>query len=560
MRVLVVDDSRVCRAIYRKELEKGGYETCEAKDGLEALELISQIEVDLVALDIEMPNMDGYEVCERLRSQEFVSRFVKNKEGLLPVIFVTSHATEEGRLKGLSKGADDYITKGFSPGTLLAAVNRILKPTNPLEGLQALITEPDDLLRRVVVNILKKQHVNIIEAVNGTQAIEVLSEMRDQIDMVIASSEIADMSGEQFCRKIRRELSLRKIPVVILTAEDDRRVLLDLFESGATDYLHKPFDSDELVARLKVAIKIISAATDEAKKKQHENQDWSPPASKPGMDDPVGMAEFATSILHNINNVLNSVFVSCNQLDEQIRGSKVHNLLLSIKLMEEHKDDLSHFLTETPKGKILPRYMFNITKLVEESQIKIANEIHEMTTKINLMKDVIHTQQTYAKGESGKEPINLAHIAEESLKIQYEAIRNQNIQVERRFEEVPLVVAPKAKLTHVLINLIKNAIEAMAGASPRILTLGVELNPEGAPRVTVSDTGMGISQENLEKLFTYGFTTKSFGHGFGLAYCAKSIKQMGAKLYAKSEGQGQGASFIIDFEPSANTDSKDWDT
>ena len=116
VRILVVDDEpRYVRAI-RVNLEASGYEVLVARDGQTAIELAINEEPDLIILDIRMPGLDGYEVCRRIR--EFLAT---------PIIMLTALAGDADKVKGLDVGADDYVTKPFSAGELLARVRAVLR-------------------------------------------------------------------------------------------------------------------------------------------------------------------------------------------------------------------------------------------------------------------------------------------------------------------------------------------------------------------------------------------------------------------------------------------------
>jgi two-component system KDP operon response regulator KdpE len=115
-RILVVDDeARYVRAI-RFNLEASGYEVFTASDGLAALNMVGDVEPDLVLLDVKMPGLDGFEVCQRIR--EFST---------VPVILLTALAESADKVKGLDTGADDYVTKPFSADELLARVRAVLR-------------------------------------------------------------------------------------------------------------------------------------------------------------------------------------------------------------------------------------------------------------------------------------------------------------------------------------------------------------------------------------------------------------------------------------------------
>jgi two-component system OmpR family response regulator len=118
--VLVVDDDGHIREVMRFALEKAGYRVTEAPDGTRAFELISKQRFDLVVLDIVMPEDDGLTLCRKIRAQ---SR--------LPIIFVSSRDDELDRVLGLELGADDYLTKPFSPRELAARVAAVLRRTQP---------------------------------------------------------------------------------------------------------------------------------------------------------------------------------------------------------------------------------------------------------------------------------------------------------------------------------------------------------------------------------------------------------------------------------------------
>ena len=132
--VLIVDDDPHIREVVRFALEKAGFDTMEAEDGELALARFLQREPDLVVLDILMPEMDGTEVCRRLRARSRV-----------PIVFLSSKDEEVDRIVGLELGGDDYVTKPFSPRELMARVRAVLRRTG------ALREDPEDGGRRAIL-------------------------------------------------------------------------------------------------------------------------------------------------------------------------------------------------------------------------------------------------------------------------------------------------------------------------------------------------------------------------------------------------------------------------
>ncbi|MBE7044948.1 MAG: response regulator transcription factor [Ruminococcaceae bacterium] len=115
-RVLIVEDEELMREVVRDYFDHAGYETCEAGTGAEALERMEESDFDLVLLDIMLPEVDGLSVLRQIR-----------KSNQVPVILITARSDEEDELVGYEMGADDYMTKPFSPKVLLAKANALLK-------------------------------------------------------------------------------------------------------------------------------------------------------------------------------------------------------------------------------------------------------------------------------------------------------------------------------------------------------------------------------------------------------------------------------------------------
>jgi DNA-binding response OmpR family regulator len=118
--VLVVDDEPIVREVVARYLRRDGFRTLEAGDGLEARELVERDEPSLVVLDVMLPGMDGLALCRWIRARSD-----------LPVILLTARGEEADRIVGLELGADDYITKPFSPRELAARVRTVLRRAQP---------------------------------------------------------------------------------------------------------------------------------------------------------------------------------------------------------------------------------------------------------------------------------------------------------------------------------------------------------------------------------------------------------------------------------------------
>ncbi len=261
-----------------------------------------------------------------------------------------------------------------------------------------------------------------------------------------------------------------------------------------------------------------------------------------------GRAEVATSVLHNVGNVLNSVQTSAQVAREQLDRSKLEQLSRVVDLLDEHQNDLAAFLTQDERGqRVLPFIKELRQRLKDERQelVTLLDEVGRYTEHIGT---IIRLQQRYAKTTLLQEPVNLAELVEDALRINAAALGRHAVKVERHLQPLPPMMIDKHKVLTILVNLISNAKYAMdeKPEGERLLTLTLDQPSADRIRIEVRDNGVGIAPELLSRIFEYGFTTRKEGHGFGLHSCALAAQEQGGSLAVRSDGPGHGASFTLE--------------
>ena len=261
-----------------------------------------------------------------------------------------------------------------------------------------------------------------------------------------------------------------------------------------------------------------------------------------------GMAEVATGILHNIGNVLNSVNVSASLIGDSLSQLRIEKLSKVAVLLNEQGGDLPKFLTEDPRGRVLPGYLQDLANTMTESERNLREEIQSLIKQVDHIKTIVAMQQNYARIGGCMENLDPVEVMEDAVQINRAAYERHGIELVREYEETPRVFADRHKTLQILINLLSNAKYASKETSSKTKRVILRLGIEGGDRVRfeVSDTGIGIAPENLERIFTLGFTTKPNGHGFGLHSGANAAKEMDGRLFALSEGVGRGAAFVLE--------------
>jgi C4-dicarboxylate-specific signal transduction histidine kinase len=262
-----------------------------------------------------------------------------------------------------------------------------------------------------------------------------------------------------------------------------------------------------------------------------------------------GMAEIATSILHNVGNVLNSVNVSTAHLAEQITRSRVPNVRRFAKLLEEQQGDLSSFFANDPRGQQLPGFAKVLADQLDQERERNVEELERVRKHIETIRKIVTLQQSFAGGPRFMTAVQVPELLEDALSISGISTGNREYTIVRDYTPLPGPCRlEKHRVLQIFINLLTNADYALRNA-PKDLdrTLTLRVRPEGEDDVCVevADNGSGIAPEALPRLFTFGFTTRPEGHGFGLHFCAVEAQAMRGKIQAQSDGVGKGATFTL---------------
>lgn len=401
---------------------------------------------------------------------------------------------------------------------------------HPKHALQSRVLVVDDSpeMLSYLSELLHNDYI-VATAADGEQAWALLQ--RRPIDVVVSDVMMPQLDGFGLTARIKASAGFAHLPVILLTARGGSEACVDGLESGADDYIAKPFSPLELKARVRAALRMSQVQTElQAKSRQ------------------AGMAEIATTVLHNVGNVLNSVNISAELVSSQMRTSKAKGLGKVAQLMNEHVNDLSDFLTRDHKGKMLPDYLLKLAEVVTAEQEGIIEELGRLTKGVDHIKTIVAAQQSYAVAVSVVETVPVPELIDDALRMSAGSRARQEVTVVKEIADLPLLPLDRHRVLLILVNLISNAKQALDGVIDRspCITFAASLADGPVLRITVADNGNGIAPEYLTRIFTHGFTTRKDGHGFGLHSCALAAMEMGGSLIVHSDGAGQGATFTLD--------------
>jgi PAS domain S-box-containing protein len=259
-----------------------------------------------------------------------------------------------------------------------------------------------------------------------------------------------------------------------------------------------------------------------------------------------GMAEVAAEVLHNVGNVLNSVNVSASLLVDNVKGTRAARMAGVVALMREHRADLGAYLTDHSAGRHIPQLLEDLSAEWEAQQGLFAKELGELRGNVDLIKQIIASQQSRANAAEIVEPAGVDELVEEALTVQQGVLSQQHVSVVRDFTPLAPILVGRRKAVQILVSLLRNARQACKVLeTDRRIT--IRISPAGNnAAISVSDNGAGIAAENLVRIFAPAFSTRPEAGGYGLHRAALAAAEMGGTLHVHSDGLGRGATFRLE--------------
>lgn len=259
-----------------------------------------------------------------------------------------------------------------------------------------------------------------------------------------------------------------------------------------------------------------------------------------------GMSEAISSVLHNVGNVLNSVNTTANILNEKglERVGRLEKFNKISKLLSSNNENLAEFFMQNEKNKLIPKYLLSLADILMKEQKILNLEYQELSRNVRHIITIISVQKSLSKSSAIVEPISIEESINNAIKI---IGPGENIEVNYSYGFNELIVLDKIKFMQIIINLIQNAKEALqiSKGENKKIEIQVKRISKETISITIMDNGNGLDKETLSKVFTFGFTTKKNGHGFGLHSSILLAKEMDGHLKVSNRKNTRGAKFTL---------------
>jgi len=261
-----------------------------------------------------------------------------------------------------------------------------------------------------------------------------------------------------------------------------------------------------------------------------------------------GMAEVATSVLHNVGNVMTSVNVLSSSIVDLVRNSKISSVARLGELLGSNRQHLERFLSEDERGRKMPDYVGQLGAHLATEQSLLLQKVRVLNDNIHHINEIVAMQQDYAQVSGVLEKLPPEEVVEDALRMHGESLKRHGIKLSRDYAPIPAATMDRHKVLQILFNLLENAKYACIQGNAPDKKISLRLQPAGTGffQLVVSDNGMGISRENLTRIFGQGFSTRKDGHGIGLHSSILAAQDMGGGLTAHSDGPGKGAVFTLE--------------
>ena len=551
--LLFMEDDRALARLLQKRLQRTGHTVDLAEDGRVGLEMMRDKRYDLIIVDQRMPIYNGLEVISELADMPDAP----------PAIMVTGAGDESIAVQALKLGAYDYVVKDAASGymellpTVIDQVFNKKKLEQEKERAEKAVLESENRYRSLVeqspdtIIVLSEGKVGFINQAGarllGAKAEEELVGMTiaDFVhpDFIEAFERVTMPCGRanlgltqrfesRFLRRDRHEMD---VDVKAICIDYDGCSACQLAVRDISARKKAELEISEMNTELEQMLEDQSSQLDNL----HEEMEVA--------TQQLNMAQMATGALHNVKNVLNSLIVGTSMMGKILATSKIGKVSKVAQLLMENRSELGTFLSEGERGRFLPNFLASLAGSLEKEHDMIRQELHGLTKNLEHIKFSIQLQLASTRLSENSEFVSLNDLVEDALQVNASAINRLGVRIQRGGATMPPIPGNRHKVLQVIVNLISNALNALEDVSEgnRTLEIRLEMPDETKAAVTVIDSGIGISRENLDDIFNYGFTTRKAGHGFGLHSCLQLASEMGGNLSAHSDGMGRGASFTL---------------
>ena len=521
--ILVIDDSATFRGALQTSLEGAGYLVVSAASGEEGLRLAAAQRPAAILVDGVLPGIDGATVIRRIRLDAALRD--------VPCLLLTASEEADAELRAFDAGADSFVRKEDHLDVILARLAAALRRAEQrpqaeetrslLAPKRILAVDDSATFLAAIGSALRDEGYDVIPAHSGEEAIELLGVQ--MVDCILLDLLMPGLGGQETCQRIKAAPTVRDIPLIMLTALEDRDAMIQGLGAGADDYISKSSEFEVLKARVRAQIR--------RKQFEDDNRYIREQLLRTELEAAEARAaqELANARAAHVDELerKNTELEAANQELDAFSFSVSHDLRAPLRavtgfsniLMREHADQLpadakqllQHVVTSARRMDQLIEDLLRFSRLARQPLAKHLVNVGELVDGV----------LTELEKEHAGRPIGVT------------------------IGDLPNVVADASLLRQVFTNLLSNAFKFTAGRmSPTVSVRGERR--DGMIVFTIADNGAGFDMRYAEKLFGVFqrlHTQEQFpGTGVGLSLVQRIVRRHGGRIWADAEVD-RGATF-----------------
>jgi two-component system NtrC family sensor kinase len=533
--VLLIEGSLSLRAVLSQALGSVGYRVSVAESAEEGLRLAQLQRPQAMIVASELPGMDGAALIRHVRLDAGLRR--------VACLLLTGSGQNDAELRALDSGADASVDRSEDVTIILAklqAVLRMAPDTSPdveerlLSPSRILAVDDSMTYREILGAALRGEGYDVILVSSGEEALEVLA--IQAVDCVLLDLVMPGIGGTETCRRIKASPMTRDIPVVVLTARDDRASMLESLATGADDYIQKSGELDVLKARVRAQLRRRQFEDETRRVRERLLRSEIESAEARRAREVTEVRAALVEVLETKNQELAGAMQALQSTQAQlVQAAKMASLgELVAGIAHEINNplafSLSHLVTAT---KSLARAESELrpeqSELGREHWARAQDRLREMSLGLERIRELVVKLRTFSHIDEGEwRQVNMRECIESVLTILGHRLRDRII-VETSFGEPSIIECYPGLLNQAVMNLIANSIDAIQDTG----TIQIKTGSVGADyQISITDSGPGIPVSVRDRVFEPFFTTKAVGEGtgLGLSITYSIVKKHGGQL------------------------------
>jgi two-component system NtrC family sensor kinase len=539
--ILVVDDSPTFREELRRVLEQGNYTVAIAETGEEGLRVAASLRPTAILVDSVMPGIDGATMIRRVRLDAALRS--------TPCVLLTASEGYQAELHALDAGADAFIRKEDIE-LILVRLSAVLRSATANTAQAASLLDPKRILAvddsptylNELSTVLRGEGYEIVGARSGSEALEMLA--AQPVDCILLDLVMPDLDGIETCRCIKTTPLFRDIPLIMLTAREDREAMIEALATGADDFIAKSSELEVLTARVRAQLR-RKQFEDEHRHIREKLLRSELEATEARAAREVSEARAkALEVLEQKNQELSHAYAELKQTQSRlVQSAKLASLgELVAGVAHEINNPLSFAISHLQTARSSVAWLVPVpsderrTKHWQRAQDRLA----EMSGGLERIRELVLKLRTFSRLDEGeRKVVNIQECVESVLTILGHRLRH-HIHVDAKFDAPAELDCYPSLLNQAIMNLVANAIDAIDSARPQghvVIRGGAR---DGQYVLSIHDDGAGIPENLRERVFDPFFTTKEVGKGtgLGLSITYSIIKKHGGHLELAPAPQG----------------------